>query len=183
MSHNSILVVEDGNLPPDVPLIFEGNSGPGASAIANVLNIIGAGGASTVASGNTVTITVTSSGFTWDPVTSVSPMNPIQIVIETGYICNGTNMVTFNLPLTASLGDSFIIVSNTSAWQIQQMAGQQIGIGPVYTTGGTYDPISGDGAATSNRVGDMVEFIFMGMTGLGFDLWRCFPPQGTISLS
>ena len=52
---------KSGKLPPNVPLIFAGNSGSG-SAIANIIEIIGSGSISTSVSGNVVTITDSGGG-------------------------------------------------------------------------------------------------------------------------
>jgi hypothetical protein len=167
MSQAGLVLVENGNLPPDVPLIFYGNSGFG-SAIANVFDIVGTGGISTSVSGNVLTISVSSSGFTWNVVTS--SMNVVQIVVENGYICNGSSLVEFLLPLAPSIGDSFMILSNTARFQIDENGSQQMRIGAVLTT-------AGSGYVISNTVGDRVEFTYV-----GGNLFISNPPQGTLTV-
>lgn len=41
---------------PSIPTMFNGNTGPGAVPVANILNIVGSGNLTTDATGNTVTI-------------------------------------------------------------------------------------------------------------------------------
>lgn len=175
MSQSGRTGVTNGMLPPDVPLVFECNVGS-ATAAANVLNVLGEAGTTTSGSGNTITIVTVSSGFTWNTVTSVTPTNPIQIVAENGYICAGTSMVTFLLPLAPNIGDSFVILSASSLWQVSQNGSQQVTIGPYASTGGS------SGTTTSNTLGDKVEFTYIGIFG-GLATFIASPPQGTLTLA
>src|SRR6185369_10331448 len=109
---------------------------------------LGSGGVTTSVTGNVMTINVITTGFTWNSVTSVSPTNPIQIVSQNGYVCDGVSMVTFILPLAPIIGDTFIIISNTARFQITQNGSQQICIGTAASTIGV------TGNATSNSTGD-----------------------------
>ena len=170
MSQGGLNNVENGDLPPDVPLTFVCDIGS-ASAAAYVLNVLGGAGASTTGSGNTIVVTVSSTGFTWNLVTSVSPVNPIQLVAENGYSCQGVALVTFILPLAPSFGDTFIVASTTSRFQINQNGGQQIRIGSSTTT-------AGSGSCVSNTVGDFIELVYMGS-----NLFQSFAPQGTLTLN
>jgi hypothetical protein len=111
-------------------------------------------------------------GFNWVAVTSASPTNPIQIVRNTGYICNGVSQVTFTLPLTGALGDSFIVFSNTATFQIAENGAQVIQIGTGSSTAGA-------GTATSNSAGDSLELTYIG----GNVFAAVTPPQGTITLA
>lgn len=124
-----------------------------AVPIAGVINIFGGTGASTTASGNTVTINVTATGFTWNVVTSAT--NPNQIVASNGYICSGASQVVFLLPLAPNVGDTFKIVSFSSTFKITENGGQSMRIGTQITT-------LGSGTVTSNSVGDGVEFVYVG---------------------
>lgn len=170
MSQAGILNVTNSTVPSDVPIDFVTNSGTAVASL-NVINIFGGAGVTTSGSGNTITINVSSTGFTWNVVTSVSPVNPIQIVAQNGYICNGASLVTFILPLAPSIGDTFIILSNTARFQITENGSQQICIGTASSTAGT-------GNATSNSTGDQVEFVYV-----GGNIFRGFAPQGTITLN
>jgi hypothetical protein len=131
-----------------------------------------------VASFNDADFTVTdglvsligSEGFKWNVVTSISPTNPIQIVANNGYICNGTNQVTFILPVAPNIADEFKIISNTSTFQITENGSQQICIGTASST-------AGSGNLTSNSTGDQVDFMYMGA-----NIFRGFAPQGTLTL-
>jgi hypothetical protein len=170
LSHNSPQAVSDGVLPPDVPLIFEGNTGSG-SAIAHVFEIIGTGGVSTSVSGNVLTISESGTGITWNTVSSVSPANPIQILVSNGYICVGSSQVTFTLPLTGNPGDTFIIVSYSSTFQIAPNANQLMQVGAV--TG----LLGSTGTVTSNSLGDGIQFYYVGS-----NTWQSLPIQGTFTV-
>jgi hypothetical protein len=169
MSQAGIINISNGDLPPDVPLIFEGNSGSG-SAIAHIFEIVGSGGVSTDVVGNVLTITVMSTGFTWNSVTSLVPTNPIQIVAENGYICNGSSQVTFLLPLAPNIGDSFIIISNSATFTITENGSQAMRVGAILST-------AGSGTVTSNTVGDQIQFTYV-----GGNLFISNPPQGTFTI-
>ena len=122
---------------------------------------------------NTTAITTNVSGggaYTWQIVTSTVPVNPIQIVANNVYICNGAFLVTFILPLAPAIGDGFKIISNLSRFQINQNGGQQISIGSASST-------IGAGNATSNSKGDEIELNY-----LGANLFRG-TSQGTITLN
>lgn len=157
-------------IPPEVPTEFVTNSGT-AIPIANIIEIIGSGGSVTTSgSGNTVTISVTAGAFTWNSVTSLSPPNPIQIVAENGYVCDGVSQVTFILPLAPNFGDEFIIISNTSTFMITQNGSQSMRIGAQVTT-------PGSGSITSNTVGDYVQFVYV-----GGNKFLSFASQGTFTI-
>lgn len=152
MSQSGLLKIDDHILPPDVPLFFEGNSGIG-SAVANIFEIIGAGGATTSVVGNVMTITVASTAMTWSTVTDSSPPNPISLANNNGYISSGTNQVTFILPVSASVGDTYIITGSTSLFQVTQNAAQQIFFGSRSTTVGAF------GSIASLQASDHIEIL------------------------
>lgn len=161
---------QSGSIGPTVPIDFVCDVGS-ATASANVLNVFGTGGSTTTGTGNTITITTMSSSFTWNLVTSVSPTNPIQIVAENAYICTGSSLVTFILPLAPSIGDTFLVLSLTSRFEITENGFQVIQIGVNKST-------AGSGNATSNVSGDFIELVYVGS-----NIFFSFSPQGTINLS
>lgn len=135
MSQAGILNAVEIPFPPgDIPIDFVTNSGT-AVASANVLNILGGSGATTSASGNTITITATGTGFTWNVVNST--MNPVALSPENGYIPKLAGSVNFVLPATASVGDTYKIVGYGNLWSITQPAAfQTITLGIKTTTAG-----------------------------------------------
>ena len=110
-------------------------------------------------------------GFNWVIVTSISPTNPIQIVKNHGYICDGVAQVTFVLPLSPGVGTEFAIVSNTATFRINQNGAQQIRVGASITT-------AGSGFITSNTVGDVIQGLYV-----GGNLFISMAPQGTLTLN
>jgi uncharacterized membrane protein len=156
--------------PGDIPIEFVTNSGT-AMAIANILQVKGVGGVTVSAPGssNLINIAVSVSGFTWNEVTDAT--NPNQIVAENGYLCYGSSLVTFLLPLVGNDGDTFKIFSVTSRFQIIPNGSQKLVIGAV--TG----LIGAMGTATSNSPGDEITITYMGN-----NTWQSEPPQGTITV-
>ena len=130
--------------------IYVANTGS-ATPIGGILEILGTGSISTTGSGNVITISISSTGFTWNTITSAS--NPTQIVAENAYITAGVSQCTLLLPLTAAVGDSFIVTGYTSLFQIQQNANQAIVFGMETTTTGA------TGSLTSTGSGDHVMIV------------------------
>jgi len=137
-------------------LIVDANTGS-ATPAGSVLNILGSSPITTTASGNTVTISIASGGFTWIPVTSLVPGNPITLVKNTGYLCEGGSLVTFALPATATVGDTYQIMSTdvggNTPWIVTRTAAQSIRVGMSKTTGGA------GGSVASTTVGDTFELV------------------------
>lgn len=120
---------------------------------AGIINVVGGAGISTFGAGNTITISATSSGFTWNTITSAN--NPQQIVKENGYIATGGVLCTLVLPVTATIGDTFIVTGFSALWRITQNALQQIYIGSQVTTAGVA------GSLTSTNALDHVEIVYV----------------------
>jgi hypothetical protein len=78
--------------------------------------------------------------FTWNVVTGISQ----QIINNNGYIPKNVALTTFTLPLTASVGDTFIIKGfhGTGGWIIAQNASQQIYVGNVFSSAGVLGSVS-----------------------------------------
>jgi hypothetical protein len=122
-----------------------------AMPVAGVINIFGGTGITTSASGNTITITATGSGFTWNVVTSAS--NPVTLVSENGYIPKGATPVQFALPAAATVGDTYKILGYGNLWTISQNANQTISLGIQTTTAGA------TGSITAAAIKDSIEMI------------------------
>lgn len=150
MSQSGILKIRDKILPPDVPTSFITDSGT-AIPLANIIEILGGAGVATSGFGNVVTITVSSSGFSWVVVTSA--MNPITLVKETGYICKGAGIVQFVLPAAASVGDTFFIKGYGNLWTLAQNALQTVSLGAVTTTSGI------GGSIAASQIKDAIELL------------------------
>ncbi len=144
--------------PPDVPTEFVTNSGTAVPAL-NVIEILGTGSITTTGSGNVVTISVSGTGFTWNTITSAT--NPTQIVAENAYITAGVSQCVLILPLTAAVGDAFIVTGLSSLFQITQNASQYIIFGIKTTTAGA------TGSLTSTSFGDHLEVVCVAQN-LGF---------------
>lgn len=130
-----------------------GNSGGAVNPTLNNINIVGAGGV-TVAGNNgtsTLTISLGGAGFTWTVVTAGAQ----TIVAENGYIANNGGTLVFTLPVTATVGDTFIVtgINNNTGWKIAQNAGQTIYLGSSQTTTGA------TGFLQSTNTRDSVEIV------------------------
>lgn len=139
-----------GPLPPEVATEYVTNSGITISAL-NVLNVLGDGTVTTTGSGNTITISVSGTGYTWSTITSAD--NIKQILAENAYITAGVAQCVLVLPLTASVGDAFIVTGLSSLFQITQNANQSIIFGMLTTTTGV------GGSITSTGAGDHVTIV------------------------
>lgn len=81
---------------------------------------------------NTLQLSLTSV-YNWQ---IVSGTTPIALTSMTAYIAKGSSAVTFTLPPTANVGDTFKIVGYGNLWQLQQNASQKIVCGVMQTTAG-----------------------------------------------
>lgn len=90
-----------------------------------------------------ITIAATGGGISWVDQTSSSA----TLAASTGYVTdNGASLVTYTLPATAALGDTYEVLGFSSGgWKIAQNASQLIHFGNVVTTTGT-----GGSLASSN---------------------------------
>jgi hypothetical protein len=148
MSQAGIASITRSN--PSIPTQFTTDSGI-AIPVSNNLNVFGGAGATTSGSGDTITITIVSSGFTWNVVNSA--MNPVSLVLENGYIAKGSGIVQFVLPAAASVGDTFFILGYGNLWTLTQNAMQQIFLGSSSTTAGV------GGSISATQIKDTVEIV------------------------
>lgn len=150
MSQSGILAVKDANLPTDVATSYDGNTGV-AIPLNHVLNVVGSGSTTVTALGNTLTISASTSAFTWNVVTSAN--NPVTLVPNNGYISKGIGVVNFILPAAASIGDLYWIKGIANLWTLSQNALQNISLGYVTTTAGV------GGSISANQVKDSIEIL------------------------
>lgn len=87
--------------------------------------------------------------YTFQTVTSTP--TPLSVGNRTAYVCKGSGILTFKLPVTTLAGFSFKIIGQNCLWQIMQNAMQQIGFGPFNTTMGI------SGSLSSTAIDDQIE--------------------------
>jgi len=70
--------------------------------------------------------------ITWKSAAS----SPITLVPYNGYTCNnGASLITFNIPATTAVGDTYVIAgTSTGKWLIQANTGQTINVGATAST-------------------------------------------------
>jgi hypothetical protein len=142
--------VNTSTLPSNVPLVFKGDTGAGATAVANLININGSG-AIVNTTGNEITISVpTPPRIVQWALATVSQ----QLLVNFGYICVSGGALTLLLPATSTLGDIIeITLDGASSFSVTQGAGQSIRIGNVSTTVGV------GGSLISTQQGDSLRMV------------------------
>ena len=115
-------------------------NGDSGSITGTTVSIVGAGGITTSGSGTTLTLTGSSSGITWNNVTSSTQ----ALAINNGYISNdGATLITMTLPSTAAIGSVIQIQgAGSGLFTVAQNASQVIHFNEVATTTGTGGSIS-----------------------------------------
>jgi hypothetical protein len=128
---------------------FVENAGS-ATPAAGILNVLGGSGITTSGSGNTVTITATGLGVTWNRIIASQ-----TLAVENGYFCvSPGGALALALPAVSSVGNEITIsLDGATSWSITQSAGQSIKIGNTVTTTGVA------GSLTSTQQGDTVTMI------------------------
>jgi hypothetical protein len=106
----------------------------GSTGVSPVLSTLTAGSGVSITNGaGSITISTSGGGFSWTTVTGTTQ----AIVANNGYVANNSGLVTFTLPATAAVGDTFIVEGlGAGGWQIAQNASQLIHIGNQVTTTG-----------------------------------------------
>ena len=129
-------------------LVVDGDSGS-ASPSSGVLNILGAGGATTSASGNTITITASGGGITWSNISASQ-----TLVVNHGYFCSSGGALSLALPAVSSVGDVIeVVLIGSTSFTVTQSAGMQVTVGNRQTTAGV------GGSTASTQQGDAIRII------------------------
>lgn len=127
---------------------FDADSGSAVPS-SGIINIIGAGGATTSASGNTITITAGGgSGFTWNVIGANQTLD-----VNNGYFCTSGATLALLLPPVSALGDTIeITIDGSAGFTVTQGAGQTIKFGNQITTAGVGGSISTTGQGDTIRI-------------------------------
>lgn len=165
---NSITLAVDGSVVGET---ITGNSGGALSPTAGNWNIVGGTGVSTSGAGSTLTINFATGGFTWTDATNAT----YTLAVQNGYVTDKAAGVTYTLPATANLGDTFKIVGRQGLTTITPNANQQLLIGSASGT------VGATGTAVGTNAGDCITFvaIFSGAN----TLWRADSFVGNWTLS
>ena len=161
MSQAGIINVINTN--PSIPITFVGNTGPGATAALNILNVVGSGSISVAASGNTLTITDSGGGIVWsDKALSFAASS------NNGYFVSAT--ATGTLPSTPAQGDQveFAITNSGVTLTIQASPGQRICVGT--------DLSLVVGTTVSTQLGSSISLTYQASSSTWFSVTS---PQGT----
>ena len=171
MSQTSQLNTSGGGGPGTPIQTLTGNDGIPVPPTGNNVDILGVGGVdiSGDIATSTLSIAIKAGGFSWNVVTNAG--NPHQIIAQNGYICAGAVLVTFLLPVSPAIGDTFKIFSFTSRFQIIPNGAQQLVVGAVTGVAGA------SGTCTSNSPGDEIT-----MTYMGGNVFQSEAPQGTMTV-
>lgn len=137
---NAILYGGASNSISNLGPLTNGQLAIGSTGTAPVAAALTAGaGISIVNAAGSITIATSGGGMTWSTVTGTTQ----AIVADNGYVANNAAVVTFTLPATASVGDTFIIEGlGAGGWSIAQNAGQLIHLGSSVSTTGTGGSVS-----------------------------------------
>lgn len=114
---------------------------------------------------------VATGGVTWTDVTGASQ----TIAAANGYITNRGGGVTYTLPASGTLGDTFKIVGKAGLATITPNANQQLLIGSASGA------VGATGTAVANDAGDCIEFVCT--TSGASTVWRADSVVGTWTLT
>jgi len=163
--------INSGISPGEDPILFlQGNTGgPVGPNGSGVIDVVGTGSIAVAGNSatNTLTISVSGSGFTWS-VQNTS----FAAAVQNGYIV--TAAATATLPASPSQGDTIVIgCATSSSVVIQANTGQRIRVGNTITTLA--------GSSTSTTIGNSMTLTFISSGST----WACIltPPQGTWTLT
>lgn len=150
-TQNSLNYTGASGLQTELGPLTDGQLIIGATGGAPVAaTLASADGSVTIANGtNSIDLSVTETSLSWNVETGTTE----DLAADNGYIGNNAAGVTFTLPATASVGDTFIVTGLQASWTIAQNAGQTIYFGNQSTTTGA------GGSLASTNARDVVEFI------------------------
>lgn len=159
---NSLLVTNGASAMTVLGAATNGQIPIGSTGANPVLATLTAGaGISITNAAGSITLAVTSSGFTWTDVTGATQ----ALVPQNGYLTDRGGGVTYTLPSSsATIGDTILVTGKLGLATIAQNAGQQILISSSSSTIG----VGGSVAATN--VGDCITLICI--TGGTSSVWR-----------
>lgn len=103
--------------------------------------------------------------YTFQTVTTTP--TPIVVANRIAYVCKGSGILNFQLPVSSIAGFSFKIYGKTSLWQIFQNAAQNITFGISSTTSGV------SGGLLSTVLTDKIEITCL-TTNFEYDVSDCF---------
>lgn len=117
-------------------LFLDGNTGGNVGpTVSGVINVVGTGGTTVTGnpSTNTLTISVSGSGLTWNIISASSA----NMASNNGYITTNSGTTTLTLPATSNVGDYITVIGDgTGQWVIAQGANQNIRVGSAISTTG-----------------------------------------------
>ena len=127
-----------------------------------ICNTLTAGsGISVTNAPGSITIAALSVGLSWHEIRSAT--NPNTVAPQNGYISKGATSVTYVLPATAAIGDTFWIAGYGNLWTLTQNALQSITMGTLTTTPGI------GGRITATQIRDCVQIVCV-TTNLEFQI-------------
>jgi hypothetical protein len=112
-------------------------------------------------SGNGTWQTISVLDITWNTITSAT--NPNPLAKNNGYIAAGVSPCIFSLPVSAAVGDTFIITGLSSLFTVTQNATQYIFLGIASSLAGI------GGSITSTTVSDHVQIVCV-QTNIAFKI-------------
>ncbi len=149
-ANQGVLTTGTTGIPVITAIATNGQLIIGSTAGAPAAATLSAGTGITITNAsNSITISASSSGFSWTDVTGATQI----IAAENGYITDRAGGVTYTLPASGSLGDTFKIVGKAGLATITPLALQQLLIGSASGTVGV------TGTAVSTNAGDCITFV------------------------
>ena len=125
----------------------------GSTALPNIrVSTLSVGPGIAVTNGaGSITLSTNTGGFAWHEITSAT--NPNNLLKQNGYVTKGAGVVTFLLPTSASVGDTFTIAGYGNLWTITQNALQSI------TLGSQSSAIGVGGSVSATQVRDSITLV------------------------